>query len=74
MLTGVAWTATKEPPDYQTVRGEQEILYFERKDTMQTWGHFVVGDGFGVVAYDPYGDSQTVRKGALAGKRIFRRA
>jgi hypothetical protein len=73
MLTGVAWAVTKEPKEYQATKGEQEILYFERNDTMQTWGHFVVGDGFGLVAYDPYGDSQTVKKGALFSKRIFRR-
>ena len=78
MLTGVAWTVTKEPSDYATTKGEQEILYFERQDSAtmatQTIGHFVVGDGMGVVSYDPYGDSLTVSKGVLSSKRIFRRA
>jgi len=74
MLTGVAWTVTKEQSDYMATKGEQEILYFERNDTMQTVGHFVVGDGMGVVSYDPYGDSLTVKKGKLHSKRIFRRA
>lgn len=74
MLTGVAWTVTKEPSTYKPIKGEQEILYFERKDTLATTGHFVVGDGEGVVSYDPYCDSMTVRKGVLSSKRIFRRA
>ena len=74
MLTGVAWSVTKEASDYATVKGEQEILYFERNDTMTTIGHFVVGDGQGIVSYDPYGDSFTVKKGKLHSKRIFRRA
>jgi hypothetical protein len=64
----------KESANYVATKGEHEILYFEREDTLQTWGHFVVGDGLGVVCYDPYGDSMTVKKGKLTSKRIFRRA
>ena len=73
MLTGVAWTVTKEAATYQANKGEQEVLYFERKDTLATTGHFVVGGPDGV-SHDPYGDSMTVRKGVLASKRVFRRA
>jgi hypothetical protein len=73
MLTGVAWTVTKEPMSYKATKGELEVQYFERDDTLATTGHFVVGDADGV-SYDPYGDSMTVRKGALKSKRIFRRA
>jgi len=73
MLTGVAWSVTKETSTYEPTKNDLVILYYERPDTLATVGHFVVG-GHDGVEYDPYGDSLTVRKGELKSKRIFRRA
>jgi len=77
MLTGVAWSVTKEAATYEPTKNDLVILYYERIDdsTMESkvYGHFVVGGNDGV-EYDPYGDSLTVRKGTLKSKRIFRRA
>lgn len=59
-------------PNYPTAENEVEILYFELKRMNKpTWPHFVVGDGFGHVAYDPYGVSRCVAEGVLKSKRIF---
>jgi len=71
-LTCKAWNVTKESANYKCRPGEIEILRFERVNTGATLAHFVVGDGLGNVAYDPLGDSGTVKYGTLASKRIFR--
>jgi len=73
LMTGKKWATYKEGKSYQSLAGDIEILRFERVDTTKTWAHFVLGDGSGNVVYDPYGDSKTVRSGALVSKRIFRR-
>jgi hypothetical protein len=73
MMTSVKWAVYKEGKSYQPLAGDVEILRFERVDTSKTWAHFVLGDGNGAVAYDPYEGSMTVRSGALVSKRIFRR-
>ena len=72
--TGSMYEVSQAAKDYKPSTGEFEILRFERKDTTQTFAQFVVGDGTGRVAFDPYGDSLTVREGYLVSKRIFRRA
>lgn len=65
----VQYTGVHEPPGYVCGPREYEVLRWERgKD----WGHFVVGDGSGHVAYDPMGLSETVAQGRLVSKRIFR--
>jgi hypothetical protein len=54
-----------------------EILHFHRAaDTPAGMGnamhdHFVAGDGHGQVAFDPLGQSNTVKYGYLQNKRIF---
>jgi len=73
LMTSVKWAVYKEGKSYQPLTGDVEILRFERVETSKTWAHFVLGDGTGAVAYDPYGDSKTVRSGGLVSKRIFRR-
>lgn len=73
-LTGVRWGMKKETAEYLPGSAELEILRFERQDVGVLVGHFVVGDGKGAVAWDPYGDSRTVREGKLISKRIFYRA
>lgn len=72
-FSGVKWRGSKEPSDYSTKSGELEILRFELRETMLTKAHFVVGDGEGRVGWDPYGNSDTVARGELVSKRIFRR-
>lgn len=63
------YTGKHEPPGYVCKPGEVEILRYEH----QKYGaHFVVGDGNGGVAYDPYGVSLSVKEGELKSKRIFR--
>ncbi len=73
MLTENRWTVMKADKDAPIIGGSYEILRFERTDPSGTYPHFVVGDGMGKVAWDPYGDSRTVREGKLISKRIFRR-
>lgn len=72
-LTGIRWGMKKTTADYAAGPDELEILRFERQDVGALIGHFVAGDGKGRVAYDPYGDSRTVRDGALISKRVFYR-
>lgn len=82
-LSGMRWTCLKAGAghelslDYQLKAGEREILRYERPplpgDTASTdRAHFVVGDGQCRIAWDPYGDSLTVKNGHLASRRIFR--
>lgn len=58
-------------------RGQYEILCFRRSyinnGKAVSYKHFVVGDGFGHVAYDPMGVSNAVKHGHLESKRIFLR-
>ena len=65
----VKYTDRHETPERMTRKNEIEILRFE-----SSYGsHFVVGDGGGHVAYDPWGVSRAVRQGRIESKRIFRR-
>jgi hypothetical protein len=84
VLTSQGWTCHKAGPghelplDYVCKPGEREILRYERPaelgDTASTdRAHFVTGDGKGVLIWDPYGDSRTVKVGKVVSKRIFRR-
>jgi hypothetical protein len=73
LLTNMRWLVSIKDKDYSTKAGELEILYFENTINGKLYGHFVVGDGFGRVEYDPYGDSNTVKYGKLIGKRILQR-
>lgn len=61
------------PLSYVPLEGEFEVLRFERQDGRATIAHFVVGDGHGGVAFDPYEGSRTVRDGILKSKRIVRK-
>lgn len=70
-LFGKPVECRKEAKDYATKPGEVEILRFEVEKTGATYSHFVVGDGAGNVAWDPWPNSLTVKNGKLAGKRIF---
>jgi len=59
------------------VKNGFELLHFHRDaDTPAGMGnavhdHFVAGDGAGKVAFDPLGESNTVKYGFLQDKRIF---
>lgn len=83
-VSGIAWACIKAGPghplplDYQTKPGEREILRYERPADPREgpgaeFAHFVVGDGSGCLAWDPWGDSAAVKNGKLVSKRIFRR-
>lgn len=63
------------PLDYLPVTGEREILRYERPDPVSgtNLAHFVVGDGLGAVAWDPWPNSRTVAFGCLVSKRIVRK-
>jgi hypothetical protein len=67
-LAGKSFAVTKEDASYRAKEGEYEILQFQNG----AFKHFVLGDGTGRVSYDPLGDSNTVAKGTIIGKRIFR--
>ena len=69
--SGTGWTFAKQERDYIPKPGELEILRFEVEKTGITYTHFVVGDGKGCVAWDPWPGSLTVRNGKLMSKRIF---
>jgi len=73
MMVPGNWTMMKADRDRPTGPGELEILRYERKTTLKTYGHFVVGNGLGAVAWDPLGDALTVNGGELVSKRLFRR-
>ena len=73
LIAGGKWQVTHQAAQYQTRADEYEILRYERKATLKTYAHFVVGDGRGQVSYDPLDTSQTVAQGSLVSKRIVKR-
>lgn len=66
-LAGAPFSVRRESKFYRAKGGEIEVLRYEWKHG----GHFVLGDGRGQVAYDPLGESNTVKYGTLESKRIF---
>ena len=72
-LTQEVWSASKEAAGYQCKPGELEVLRYEWQEVSTLHGHFVAGNGWGAVEYDPYGTSLTVANGKMVSKRIFRR-
>ena len=71
-FTAQDWSVRHEPVSYFPTVNEKEILRWENDKTpMQTLGHFVVGNGFGVALWDPSGVLSHDWK--LISKRIFRR-
>lgn len=88
LLSGILrgpWACLKAGPDhelpleYRCAPREYEVLRYERDvepgDTSATErAHFVLGDGSGIIFWDPYGESHTVAVGRVVSKRIFRRA
>ena len=65
----VTYTGVHEKATYKCKPGEYEIIRYKR---IGDYGHFVRGDGNGNVAYDPMGESRTVKEGDPVSKRIFR--
>lgn len=63
-----AWTRRRELPGYKPRPGE---LVIERW-VSATNNHFIVREGS--MAWDPYGDSATVKNGKMESYRIFSRA
>ena len=67
-LTGKIWTVTKERPEYVAAEGEYVVERWERQVSGRLISHFRLPD------WDSLADSKTVRYGAIASKRVFRRA
>lgn len=61
----------KRPPTEHCNGRQFEILEWYNPSTRL--GHFVCGNGHGVVTWDSLGESNTVRHGFLKSKRIFTR-
>lgn len=74
-VTRQRFEVIKMSPDYKPMPGEREILRYERPDPAggEPLAHFVVGDGQGRCAWDPWPESLTVAQGTLISKRIIRR-
>jgi len=70
---GLPVTTRKESRYYFCSPNEFEVLKYSVSLNHGTWNHFVAGDGFSHVTYDPYGVSRAVSEGMLIDKRIFRR-
>lgn len=70
-LTGKPYTIRHERKDYKAKAGEIEILRYEWRYKDNVSAHFVLGDGYGRIAYDPLAGSYTVQNGLLESKRIF---
>ena len=70
----VRYTNQHEPPNRICGPHELEILKFVyERPGIKPWEHFVAGDGWGGLVYDPWGKSRAVAHGYLANKRIFKR-
>lgn len=70
----VRYSNRHEPPNRVCAPDEIEILKFiYERPYLKPWEHFVAGDGWGGVVYDPWGNSKAVAYGYLANKRIFRK-
>lgn len=70
--TSGEWTVRHEDITYFPRDNEREVLRFENTTVpMKTMAHFVLGNGFGVVHFDPSGIIN--KDWVLVSKRIFRR-
>lgn len=73
-ITGDKWEVRKENADYSPRQDEVVILRYERKTTAGLLAHFVLAGLDGkTIDYDPYYPSQTVTKGYLVSKRVFKK-
>ncbi len=69
----VRYTNQHEPPERCCAPGEIEILKFVyERPGVKPWEHFVAGNGWSEVVYDPWGKSKAVAHGYLKDKRIFK--
>jgi hypothetical protein len=67
ILTGNRWAVEKAGPDYAPARGEYVVDRWERVKTGTVTAHFRLPD------WDSLVDSQTVKYGRIASRRVFRR-
>lgn len=67
IITGVAWDVEHVGADYQPAPGEHVVERWERKTPSGSFNHFRLPH------WDSLADSKTVRFGAIASKRVFRR-
>jgi hypothetical protein len=73
MMTGRKWAIRHDSKTYRPRDGEVMIMRYEVQRTGILYSHFVLCSGDGLVEYDPYGDSSTVKDGAAVSSRIFTR-
>lgn len=76
LMMGGRWAVEKQTADYRPRPGEIVVLRYEREERSpsgtKTYAHFVLATQDGLaVAFDPYGDSRTVREGKLISKRVL---
>ena len=67
LLTGEGWTVEKVFPEYRIGPGERAVDRWERVVTGKVIGHFRLPE------WDSLINSQTVARGKIASRRIFRR-
>jgi hypothetical protein len=67
MMTSTRWNVRKEGPEYEGTSEEYVVDRWERIKTGEIIAHFRLPD------WDSLADSQTVRYGKIASKRVFRR-
>jgi hypothetical protein len=67
MMTSTRWNVRKEGPEYTGASGEYVVDRWERVKTGGIIAHFRLPD------WDSLADSQTVRYGKIASKRVFKR-
>jgi hypothetical protein len=70
-MTGKKWSVRRDTRIYKPQANEIMILRYERVTINKTWAHFVLCGSDGLVEYDPYGDSMTVRDGKPVSSRVF---
>jgi hypothetical protein len=71
LMTGHRWSNRHDSRTYQPKPGDVLVMRYERKTTAKTFTHFVLMDHEGGIAYDPLGDSVTVRLGQSVSSRVF---
>jgi hypothetical protein len=66
------WASTTEEPGYRAKPGERVIERWAWEE--KTANKVAMHQHFRLKSWDPYRDSQTVKKGALESLRVFRKA
>ena len=71
MMTGIQWNVRHDSVKYKPLEEEVMIMRYEVVRTGVTYSHFVLCSSDGLVEYDPYGNSSTVKDGKAVSSRVF---